>query len=272
VGTLKSIALIALCATAFAACGGETPDSGDTGQPEPQAEENRVEIGMTEYAFGMPETVTGGTVTLEFVNRGEIPHEAGFGAIAGDHDLDDVMKAIESGEFPPWVSDLAGIPVLDPGATTSMTRDLEPGRYVFFCFLPVPGEGAPHASEGMVQVFDTEGVSEATGPEPELTITASEDGFEVPDITAGAHTIELVNAGDKSHEFAILSFEPGKTEKDINRWFGSGFETEKPAVFPGGLQSIKPGTSVIVEMTFESGRTYTIEDFQNKLTETFEVP
>jgi hypothetical protein len=62
-----------------------------------------------------------------------------------------------------------------------------------------------------------------------------------------------------------VSYEPGKTEKDLNKWFGSGFKTEAPALFPGGMQSIGPGESVVVEMTFESGRTYTLEDFENKL-------
>jgi hypothetical protein len=266
----KTVVFAALCALTLVACGGG--DDSDAG-PEPGAapEVNRVEVGMTEYAFGMAEEVTGGNITLEFTNSGELPHEAAFGSIAGDHDLDDVMKAIRSQEEPKWFKDLAGIPVLEPGATTSMTRELEPGRYIFLCFLPVPGRGAPHVTEGMVQLFDAEGESEAEGPQPDLTITATDEGFDVPEVPSGTQAIELVNDGTKPHEFAIFSPEPGKAEKDIDKWFGSGFKTEKPAVFPGGMQSIEPGTSVVVEMTFESGRTYIVQDFESELEAEFDV-
>ena len=265
-----SRSLLALLLVAFAGCGGSDGDD-PAGSGEPSVpSENRVQIGMTEYAYGMPDDVTGGNVTFEFTNNGELPHEAAFGSI-GDHTLEDVMDVIKSGDDPSWAEDLAGVPVLDAGATTSMTRDLEPGNYVFFCFFPVPESGQPHASKGMVHVFTVAGDSGAEGPDPEYTISATDDGFDVPEIAAGTHAIALTNDGSKKHEFAIFSPEPGKTEKDINGWFQSGFKTDKPAVFPGGLQSINPGTSVVVEMTFEAGRTYLVEDFDNQLEMEFEV-
>lgn len=267
----KLFLLTMSCAVVLAACGGGGGGTVGGEAPAEGPEENRVQVGLTEYAFGMPETVTGGTVTLEFTNNGDIPHEAAFGSVAGDHSADDVIKAIQSGKEPGWLEDLAGVPVLDAGATASMTRDLDPGTYVFLCFLPIPGKGAPHVTEGMIHLFDAEGTSEAASPEPDLAITATDKGFDVPEIAAGKQTLELVNEGKKAHEFAIFSLEQGKTEKDIDKWFGSGFKTDKPAVFPGGLQSIEPGASVIVEMTFEAGRTYLVQDFGNKLKAEFEV-
>ena len=184
--------------------------------------------------------------------------------------MDDVMKALEGGRPPKWFKDIAGIPVLSPGVSASMTRDLDEGQYIFLCFLPTP-EGGPHVEEGMVRLFNLTGTSDAEAPTPDLSITATDDGFEVPDISAGTHTIELVNDGSEPHEFAFLSYEEGMTERDLGKWFQSGFKTDAPALFPGGMQSIKPGTSVIVEMTFESGRTYTLEDFEAKLRSEIEV-
>lgn len=247
----------------MASCGGGgAPDAAGTNPPRPT--ENTVEVALTEYAFELSGEVTGRTITFDVVNNGDLPHEMAFGAIEGDRTVDEVVKALQARRPPKWLDDIAGIPVLSPGVTTSMTRDLDEGQYVFLCFLPTP-DGRPHATEGMVKVFSVTGNSEARPPEPDLTITATDSGFEVPEITAGTHTIRLVNDGMKPHEFSFISFEPGKTERDLNKWFGSGFKTDAPAIFPAGMQSIDAGTSVIVEMTFESGRTYTLEDFENEL-------
>jgi hypothetical protein len=247
-------------------------DSGSTDSgAQPQAEANVVEVGITEYAFGMPAEITGGMVTLEFTNKGELPHETAFGSIEGDHDLDDVMKALNSQKPPTWFKDLGGVPVLEPGATASMTRELAPGRYILLCFFPTPGSGKPHVMEGMVQIFDAVGTSDAVAPETDLTVTATDKGFDVPQLSEGTHTIEFTNEGSKPHEFAVYSFNEGMTEKDINKWFESGFKSAQPAVFPGGMQSIDPGTTVWVEMSFEGGRTYLVEDFEGKLRSEIEV-
>lgn len=260
-------AMVALLCSALliAACGGSDDSDGGGGAGSTE-EENVVEVGLMEYSFDMPDEVEGGNITFAATNEGELPHEIAFGQIEGERTMDDVMKALEGDGPPSWFKDIAGVPVLSPGVSASMTRDLDEGQYVFLCFLPTPESGKPHAFEGMVRLFNVAGTSDADAPTADLTITATEDGFEVPEIPAGTHTIELVNAGTKPHEFAFLSYEEGMTEKDLGKWFGSGFKTEAPALFPGGMQSIKPGTSVVVEMTFESGRTYTLEDFEAKLT------
>ena len=266
----RFVTVVLLCCAVFlAACDDE--GGGSNGEnAAPAVEENVVDVALIEYAFDMPEEVEGGNTTFAATNEGDLPHEIAFGQIEGQRTMDDIMKALEVGRPPKWFKDIAGIPVLSPGVNASMTRDLDEGQYIFLCFLPTP-EGGPHAQEGMIRLFNVSGTSEAEAPEVDLTITATEDGFDVPDISAGTHTIELVNDGSKPHEFAFLSYEEGMTEKDLGKWFQSGFKTDAPAVFPGGMQSIEPGTSVIVEMTFESGRTYTLEDFEAKFTNEIEV-
>jgi hypothetical protein len=75
----KAVALAAVCLFTFVACGGDDGTDGTT-EPADQPAENRVEIGMTEFAFSVPTDITGGNVTLEFENKGELVHEAAFGA------------------------------------------------------------------------------------------------------------------------------------------------------------------------------------------------
>jgi hypothetical protein len=268
VQTHLKIGVIVLCVLA-SACGNEETDP--TLRPAAEApSENVVPVAMAEYGYSMSDEVAGGFVTFEFTNNGDLPHEAAFGSVNEGVDVDGMVEAIQNGGQPRDVKDLAGLPVLDAGATMSMTRQLEPGSYVFFCYLPVPKSGEPHVTEGMVQAFEVSGSSGAAAPEADLTIAATDDGFEVPEIAAGTQSIELVNEVSESHEFMFYSLESGKKVQDIDKWFGSGFETDKPALFPGGLQSIDPGTSVVLEMTFESGRTYTIEDFTHELEAKFE--
>lgn len=262
---MKTKVIVLIAVLLLSACGGDRDDAAPEaeGQTDLPAD-NVVEVGLTEYAFEMPEEVTGGIVTFEALNTGSQPHEMGFVEIEGDRGVEDLMRALERGAPPDWTEDLAGIPVVSPGIETSMTRELDEGAYAFLCFLPTP-QGDPHAAEGMVKVFQVTGTSDAQPPEPDLVITVTDDGFQVPDVEAGTHTIELANEGTKLHEFAFISFEPGKGERDLGRWFGSGYEGEPPAVFPGGIQAIPAGTSVTVGITFESGRTYTLEDFGNDL-------
>ena len=52
----------------------------------------------------------------------------------------------------------AGAAFAAPGETQTSVADLEPGRYVASCFLPVGGKkkGAPHFTKGMFTEFEVE--------------------------------------------------------------------------------------------------------------------
>ena len=49
-----------------------------------------------------------------------------------------------------------GAAFADPGGSQSSVTDLEPGRYIASCFLPVGGKkkGAPHFTKGMFTEFE----------------------------------------------------------------------------------------------------------------------
>ena len=176
---------------------------------------------------------------MRFTNNGGLPHEFAFARIEEGKTEADVKAVIESGGEPPeWAEDVAGVPGLSPGQSISVTRTLEPGNYVFLCFFPDP-EGTPHANLGMYELFTIAGDTGAALPEPDATITATDDGLQVPALTTGEQTVQFENGGTEPHELALVAFEPGKGIKDVDRWFGSGYQGEPPVTFLGGMQTIR---------------------------------
>jgi len=228
-----------------------------------------VDVSATEFAFDVPSEVTGGVVEMGFTNSGGLPHEFAFARIEEGKTEADVKAVIESGGEPPrWAEDVAGVPGLSPGQSITVTRSLEPGSYVFLCFFPDP-EGTPHASLGMYELFTIAGDTGAALPEPDATITATDDGLQVPALTSGEQTVEFENGGTEPHELALVAFEPGKGIKDVDRWFGSGYQGEPPVTFLGGMQTIPAGESVFLTIDLEPGVQYTALDFTTKSSEAF---
>jgi hypothetical protein len=261
--------LLASVALFLSACSDD--DGGDGSPPTALPAATAVDVSATEFAFDVPAEVAGGVVEMRFTNTGGLPHEFAFARIEQGKTEADVKAVIESGGEPPeWAEDVAGVPGLSPGQSITVTRTLEPGSYVFLCFFPDP-EGTPHASLGMYELFTIAGETGAALPEPDATITATDDGFQVPALTSGEQTVEFENGGTEPHELALVAFEPGKGIKDVDRWFGSGYQGEPPVTFLGGMQTIPAGESVFLGINLEPGVDYTAVDFTTNSRETFAV-
>ncbi|HKZ76499.1 MAG TPA: hypothetical protein VJ259_07520 [Actinomycetota bacterium] len=257
--------LMAVAVLVVAACTGDGDEAGG-----PQTPTRRlIEVSATEYSFDVPAEVTGGVVSMRLANTGGLPHEFAFGRIEEGKTEADVKAVIESGREPPrWFEDVAGVPGLSPGESTIVTRTLEPGAYVFLCFFPDP-EGTPHALLGMYEVFTISGDTGAALPEPDAVITATEDGLEIPALSAGEQVIEFRNEGTKPHELILVTFEAGKTVEDVDEWIESGYPGEPPVTFLGGMQTIPAGASVFLTIELEPGVEYTAADFTGDHMETF---
>jgi plastocyanin len=246
-------------------------DGGGGTTPSPSPEATTVEVGATEYSFDVPAEVAGGVVRMRFTNTGGLPHEFAFARIEEGKTEADVKEVIESGEEPPdWAEDIAGVPALSPGESITVTRTLEPGSYAFLCFFPDP-EGTPHANLGMYEVFTIAGDTGLTLPEPDATITATDDGLQVPELAVGEQTVQFQNDGTKPHELVLATFEPGKGVRDVDGWIEGGYEGEPPVTFLGGMQTIPSGESVFLTIDIEPGVEYTALDFQTNSRVTFTV-
>jgi uncharacterized cupredoxin-like copper-binding protein len=253
----------------LSACASEDGASDNGASPQPDI--TAVDVVGTEFKFHLPEEVAGGVVSMRFTNEGGLPHEFGFARIEEGRTDAEVEAVIEAGREPPeWVEDVAGVPGLSPGESITVTRTLEPGNYVFVCFFP-DAEGTPHASLGMWEVFTIEGDSGAALPEPDVTITATDEELEMPTFGAGEQIVEFANGGTEPHELFLVSFEPGKTVRDVDRWIGGGYRGEPPATFLGGMQTIPAGESVFLTVDLEPGTEYTALDFTTRSRETFEA-
>jgi hypothetical protein len=240
-------------AVAAAGCGGNASDV------------NVVEVRGDEYAYLMPERIDGGVVTMEFSNTGKELHEYALARLTSGKTLDDLRPLLENPEEaaksgpPPWLDDIGGVPALSPGEEIAITRRLEPGAYVMLCFVPAP-DGRPHIALGMARGFEVEGDAGAELPETDAVVTATDQGYELPELEAGRQTIELRNAAKRDREFYLLAPEPGVTLKEIEAWGESGFKGAPLATFLGALQSIPGGTSVYLTVELEPGKRYLLFD------------
>jgi hypothetical protein len=260
------IAIVGSTVLLLAAC---SSSGGGGTSPSASPEATTVEVGATEYAFDVPAEVAGGVVRMQFTNTGGFPHEFAFARIEEGKTEADVRAVIESGGEPPeWAEDIAGVPALSPGEAITVTRKLEPGSYAFLCFFPDP-EGTPHAALGMYEVFTVAGDSGLTLPEPDATITATDDGLQVPELSVGEQTVQFQNDGTKPHELVLVALEPGKGLKDIDGWIEGGYEGEPPVTFLGGMQTIPSGESLFLTIELEPGVEYTAVDFSTNSRETF---
>ena len=266
--SLVSLGSIALLLTA---CSSDDGGGGTTPPAAPEEEATAVEVGATEYSFDVPAEVAGGVVEMRFTNSGGLPHEFAFARIDEGKTEEDVQAVIESGgEPPPWAEDIAGVPGLSPGEAITVTRTLEPGSYAFLCFFPDP-EGTPHAALGMYEVFTVAGDTGLTAPEPDATISATDDGLQVPALSAGEQTVQFLNDGTKPHELALVALEPGKRVSDVDGWIEGGYEGEPPVTFLGGMQTIPGGESVLLTIDLEPSVEYTALDFSTNSRESFTV-
>lgn len=126
-----------------------------------------IDVTATEYSFGgFDETVPAGPTVLTFTNEGAEFHEMVLMQIAeGEERPVEELLTLPDEEVQSLVTD-KGFVLAPPGAGNYVTADLEPGRYVALCFVPVGmtpeamasgaavDEADGHMMHGMVTEFE----------------------------------------------------------------------------------------------------------------------
>ena len=119
-------------------------------------------------------------------------------------------------------------------------------------------DGVSHLLEGMVYELKVGAVTPtpaAVELQADIAITVSDTAFvlQVP-ISAGMHTVRVMNAGSYRHELYIFQLEPGKSIEDYWAWEREGLTgSARPGRPWGGVTPFEPGTHVWFTTTFDAG-------------------
>ena len=252
--------LTCLAVLVLAACGGDDntdTGGGDLSDDTSETAINQVDVTMQEYAFAVEGQAAAGPLTLMFHNEGEEIHHGILGKLDEGKTLDDVKKLLakdSQGPPPPWFDDTPiDMTLVSPGESSGITIDAEEGTYVLLCFMPDP-EGQPHVSHGMAQSFDVVAGEEVDAPEPDASLSMTQEGIEAPEgLTGGTSVIEVTNDSEVDMETFVAQIAEGSTFEDIEPWFNEGQKGQPPATFYGGTHTFAPGESVLLTVELEPG-------------------
>jgi uncharacterized cupredoxin-like copper-binding protein len=247
--------LIAGLALGAAACAKPTP------QP---AAPNVVTISAVDYAFNVPDTIPAGLTTFRLVNQGKELHHASLIRLKDGKTVADFQSGLQAamktqGPPPPWISFVGGPNAVTPGDTGLATQTLEPGNYVFVCWIPT-ADGTPHIMKGMMRAMVVKAAQAAPAPaaaEPAVgfSITLSDYDFALSaPLTAGTRTIRVENGATQPHEVVITALPPGKSLQDFIAWEKGGEKGPLPTgKWLGGVGGMDPGGHAQFTATFAPG-------------------
>ena len=231
-------------------------------RPAPRADgPNVVTITTSEYAFGMPDTIPAGLTTFRLVNQGKELHHASLVRLRDGKTVADFQAALAAAmknHTPPpsWMTFAGGPNAVTLGDTGVATETLEPGSYVFVCWIPSL-DGVPHVMKGMLHplVVTAGAIPAAAAPAADVTIKLTDYDFVLSrPLTAGKHVVRVENTGAQAHEIVIAALAPGKTLKDFIAWEEGGEKGPLPTgQWLGGITTLDVGGHSQFTTTFAPG-------------------
>jgi uncharacterized cupredoxin-like copper-binding protein len=211
-----------------------------------------VTVHASEFAFAAPKSISAGQTTFRLVNDGKMLHHLTILKLEQGKTMKDLAAAMKDPNAPPpaWLVSVGGPNAAVPGSTIEATLDLTPGNYVLACFIPSPGDPTPHAMKGMIAPMTVSapgGVTQAGAmfaptPAPDVHLVVKDYGFQLSKpITAGKHTIHVMNNGPQEHEVIMVKLAPGKHIADFNSWVASDMKGPPPGMPIAGMAGMAKG-------------------------------
>ncbi|MCS6287899.1 MAG: hypothetical protein H8K10_02850 [Nitrospira sp.] len=211
-----------------------------------------------DYGFTGPDRIPSGVTTLQIVNKGQDLHHIQLLRLLQGKTAEDFRAALkaEPGRLPQWIAFVGGPNAVSPGGEARATMSLGEGEYLLICLIPNK-EGVPHMALGMQKPLSVKGVHSTLVSEPKagLTITQADFGFALSQpVTAGPHTIQVVNHGTQPHEVVLVRLAPGATAKQFAVAAEGSLSGPPPGKPMGGVVGLETGAHGFFTARFEPGR------------------
>lgn len=205
-----------------------------------------------DYAFEMPDTLPAGLTTFRIQNQGEEPHEMVLVKLGENESLADFLAPHPPGKFAhgPVGGPAADFPRTDQSNATIV---LEAGRYAVLCGVPTV-DHVPHIKKGMIKLLTvTPGASPVSAPVSDVTITLVDYDFHLSQpLTAGKHTLRIVNASSQTHMMLLLKYKPNQTIDSLFAWNVTRARVA-PVDWTSGVSALQAGGTAYVNVDMESG-------------------
>lgn len=291
----KISALAALAAGFFLLQGcDQGPEVTEEAATAPVAQPNVVEIRAVGMTFEGASEIPSGWTTFRFVNASSMIHFAWidvppegvtaqiFADTAGKY-FQEAMDGMNAGDeeavnaafgkFPAWIGDLqhrGGPGLLSPGLTGDTTVYLEPGNYIFECYVKTngifhstsPGEG----QLGMMLEFTvTDEKTDAPEPIANVTLVVKNSGFEIVNgaLQAGTNTIRVDFVEQQAlpsfvgNDVHIMRVENDESISQADAWLDwrarDGLEDPSPVAFLGGINDMPEGSHAYFTVDLQPG-------------------
>ncbi|HEX5435582.1 MAG TPA: hypothetical protein VFW98_00380 [Gemmatimonadaceae bacterium] len=255
-----STASFVAVAAALAACShSDAKYAAASDSAAPAVAPNVVTVTARDFAFDAPDSIPAGLTTLHLVNSGKQLHHMQLIKLDSGKTVADFAKAMKSmkpdSPLPSWAHEAGGVNAPRPGGgEASATLTMDPGTYAMICVIPGP-DGVPHVMKGMARALTVvpSSAPAATMPVADDTVQLSDYAFSMSSpITAGTHTIRVVNDGPQPHELFIARLAPGKTAADLAVWVLHQ-QGPPPADPMGGVPAMSVGEDEFVTINFQPG-------------------
>ncbi len=218
---------------------------------------NVIDVVGTDYAFTLPATIRPGRTTLHFTNRGKVRHELNVSRLRKGVTIDSLLASRNAGRS---VKDLIDGPVgvlfAEPEgrSESGLTFDAGDGeRYAVVCIFRDSAEAKRHYELGMYAVITVAGDGDPAAPQIAAdTVVATDYAFSYArDLSPGAHTFVMRNAGKQRHELAVMLLRKGVGLDSLMKVTSAGGDADALMEGSFGLLHAESGQTTLGGMTIE---------------------